>query len=128
MKNGFVKEYKGYSIMNTPSKYIITKEGTTVAETKFGIPVCEAIIEELITKENEENKDFQTVREKIKNGEISEIYIEVQTSKIQGPRRVKLTINMTVGDDFYCFLHETSLLFHIKDFKKIFWLKEDRSE
>ena len=52
-KYGFVKEYKGYRIMNTPDYYVITdKNGTTITQTKWGLPVAEAIIDDIIEQNN----------------------------------------------------------------------------
>ena len=48
-KYGVVTTYKGYTIHNTPSCYVITNpNGTTVAQTKWGIPVAKAMIDGMI--------------------------------------------------------------------------------
>lgn len=48
---GFVEKYKGFSIHDVGDKYVITDEsGATVEETKWGLPICRAIIDELAEK------------------------------------------------------------------------------
>ena len=62
-KYGFVKEYKGYRIMNTPDYYVITdKNGKTITQTKWGLPVAEAIIDDII-EQNSNNISNESLKE-----------------------------------------------------------------
>lgn len=64
-KYGFVKEYKGYRIMNTPDYYVITdKNGKTITQTKWGLPVAEAIIDDII-EQNSNNISNESLKEDV---------------------------------------------------------------
>lgn len=48
-KGGFVEKYRGYSIHDAGDRYVITDEkGLNVGETRFGIPVCRGMIDDMI--------------------------------------------------------------------------------
>lgn len=48
-KRGFVEKYRGYSIHDAGDRYVITDEkGLNVGETRFGIPVCRGMIDDMI--------------------------------------------------------------------------------
>jgi hypothetical protein len=71
-KYGFVKEYKGYRIMNTPDYYVITdKNGKTITQTKWGLPVAEAIIDDII-EQNSNNIADESLKEDIKEDDYME--------------------------------------------------------